>query len=151
MSNLLKASASIIIDAPASEVWDALINPEKIKKYLHNTTAISDWKVGSKLEFKGEWKGKSYIDKGVIRTIEKNKLLEYTWLSSSSGLEDKPQNYALVSFRLVPEGKRTSLTVTQDNIKNEEARKNSITNWASALSLLRKTVERDASFEKRLL
>ena len=145
MLNTLKASASILVDAPVQEVWDALVNPEKIRKYLHNTTAISEWKEGSKLEFTGEWKGKNYTDKGVIRKYQKDNLLEYTWLSSSSGLEDRPENYALVSYKLKPEGARTCLTVTQDNIKTEEARKQSVANWAAVLSDLRKHVEQEVA------
>ena len=143
MPNTLTASASIIIDAPVHQVWDALVNPQKIRKYLHNTTAISEWKEGSKLEFTGEWKGKNYTDKGVIRTFQKDSLLQYTWLSSFSGLEDRPENYALVSYTLAPEGRRTCLTVKQDNIKTEDARKQSVANWAAVLSDLRKNVEEE--------
>ena len=38
------AKADTTIDAPVDKVWDALINPEMIKKYMFGTTAISDWK-----------------------------------------------------------------------------------------------------------
>ncbi len=100
MKNKLVASAEIEINTPVSKVWDALTNPDKIKKYFFGTNAISDWKVGDPLEFKGEWEGKEYHDKGIILKSEKNKLFQYTYLSSMSGKEDIPENYATVTYEL---------------------------------------------------
>ena len=60
--NKLVAEAETKINVPVSKVWDALTNPDQIKKYFFGTNAISDWKVGSPLEFKGEWEGKEYHD-----------------------------------------------------------------------------------------
>ena len=74
MSANLIAKASTNISAPASRVWDALTNPEIIKQYFFGTQAISDWKEGSSLEFKGEWEGKKYLDKGIILKSEPEKL-----------------------------------------------------------------------------
>jgi hypothetical protein len=56
------ARASTIIDAPVAMVWDALVTPETIKRYMFGTTVVSDWKEGSSIVWKGEWKGKSYED-----------------------------------------------------------------------------------------
>ncbi|HHB51488.1 MAG TPA: SRPBCC domain-containing protein, partial [Saprospiraceae bacterium] len=39
MDKDLKVSKSITINATAEQVWDALVNPEKIKKYLFGTEA----------------------------------------------------------------------------------------------------------------
>ena len=88
MSANLIAKASTSISAPASRVWEALTNPELIKKYLFGTQAVSDWKEGSSLEFKGEWEGKKYLDKGIILKSEPEKLFQYTYLSSFSNLPD---------------------------------------------------------------
>jgi uncharacterized protein YndB with AHSA1/START domain len=142
MKDKFSAQVTIEIDANASEVWDALVNPQMIKKYLHNTNAVSDWKEGSTLEFRGEWKGKSYVDKGEIVKLEKEKLLQYTWLSSSSGMEDKKENYSLISYRLSSKNGKTSLTLTQDNIPNEEGKKQSEKNWSAVFEDLKKVVEK---------
>ena len=142
MKNKFSAQVTIEVDANASEVWDALVNPQMIKKYLHNTNAVSDWKEGSTLEFRGEWKGKSYVDKGEIVKLEKEKLLQYTWLSSSSGMEDKKENYSLISYRLTSKNGKISLTLTQDNIPNEEGKKQSEKNWSAVFEDLKKVVEK---------
>jgi uncharacterized protein YndB with AHSA1/START domain len=70
MNRQFVAKQEIIINAPTSKVWDALVNPEMIKQYMFGTNAISDWKKGSPIVFKGEWQGKTYEDKGVILRLE---------------------------------------------------------------------------------
>jgi uncharacterized protein YndB with AHSA1/START domain len=47
------AKSSIMIDAPAAQVWDALVNPAAIKQYMFGTNVISDWKKGSSILWRG--------------------------------------------------------------------------------------------------
>ena len=51
-------------DAPAKNVWEALINPAMIKQYFFGTDVVSDWKVGNSIVWRGTWQGKEYEDKG---------------------------------------------------------------------------------------
>ena len=142
MPGKLSVTINKNINAPVSKVWDALVNPEIIRQYLHGTEALSEWKKGSQLLFKGEWKGKSYMDKGIILDIEKEKLLRYTWLSSFSGLEDKPENYTTIAYHLSDEGNFTHLTLVQDNIKSAEGVKASEDNWEAVLTQLKNLLEK---------
>lgn len=142
MKNKYVAEVTKVMNAPASEVWDALTNPEKIKKYFFGTEAVSDWKEGSTLEFKGVWEGKEYSDKGKILKFEKGKLFQYDYFSSMSGLEDKPENYAVVTFELQPENGKTKLKITQDNIATEDSKKHSEENWSYILNSLKELVEK---------
>jgi len=141
MKNKFIAKAEIKLNAPASKVWDALINPTMIKQYLFGTEAVSEWKVGSTLEFKGIWEGKEYLDKGIILKSEKEKIFQYTYLSSFSGLEDVPENYATVTYELFPDNGETKLSITQDNVATEESQKHSEQNWASVLNTLKDLLE----------
>lgn len=138
----LTAKASVLIHAPASEVWDALINPEQIKKYLFGTEVMSDWKEGSPIVYRGSWEGKTYEDKGVIKKIEPEKILQSTYWSSMSGTEDKPENYALVTYELNKENDGVRLTITQDNCKTEESRQHSEKNWTMVLNILKEMLEK---------
>jgi uncharacterized protein YndB with AHSA1/START domain len=142
MSANLIAKASTNISAPASRVWDALTNPDIIKQYFFGTQAISDWKEGSSLEFKGEWDGKKYVDKGVILKSEPEKLFQYTYLSSFSNLPDLPENYANITYELLEEDGETTLTVKQENVANEEVRKHSEQNWENVLKALKDLLEK---------
>ena len=142
MSANLIAKASTSISAPASRVWEALTNPEIIKQYLFGTQAVSDWKEGSSLEFKGEWEGKKYLDKGIILKSEREKLFQYTYLSSFSNLPDLPENYSNVTYELYEDNGETTLTVKQENVANESARKHSEKNWEYVLKTLKDLLEK---------
>lgn len=141
MKSNIKAQASINIHATISNVWEALTNPEIIKKYFFGTNAITDWKVGSPIKFTGEWEGKSYTDKGTILAIQKNKLIKYDYWSSMSGIEDKPENYVIVTYQLSGEGENVNLSVLQENIPDEKMKVHSEENWNKVLKGLKKVVE----------
>jgi uncharacterized protein YndB with AHSA1/START domain len=137
----LIARSSITIDAPAAQVWNALVDPTAIKQYMFDTNVTSDWKKGSPIVWKGEWKGKAYEDKGVIRQIEPGRALQYTHFSPLAGLPDRPENYHTVTIQLSAEGERTRVSLTQDNNPTEEARAHSESNWGMMLEGLKKFVE----------
>ena len=141
MGRKITVETSIKINAPASKVWDALTKPELIKLYLFGTETKSDWKVGSPITYNGVWEGKPYEDKGIIKKIQKGKLLQSTYFSSFSGKEDKPENYATVTYELREENKGTLLTISQDNIENEEGKKHMKENWEMVLKKLKEVVE----------
>lgn len=143
MTTGLVAKQSVTIDAPCSAVWDALINPKTIKKYFFGTDAVSDWKEGGSIVFKGEWEGKKYEDKGVILKVREEKLLQYTHFSPLSGKPDKPENYHTVTIELSHENGQTNLTLTQDNNPDEESRKHSEQNWKMVLTGLKKLLEEE--------
>lgn len=137
----LIAKTSTSINAPVNKVWQALTDPKLIKQYLFGTNAVSDWKEGSSLTYSGEWEGKSYQDKGEIVKIIPEKLLHTTYLSSMSNKEDKPENYANVIYEIESQANNSLLTITQDNIENEEQVDHMIQNWNMVLSGMKKLLE----------
>jgi uncharacterized protein YndB with AHSA1/START domain len=138
----LVAKASTAINAPAADVWDALVNPKKIQQYMFGTNVVSDWKKGSPIVWKGEWKGKKYEDKGVILQMERERLLRYSHFSPLSGLPEKPENYHTVTIELSAKGTQTLVSLSQDNNPTDEAREHSEKNWAMMLEGLKKLVEK---------
>ena len=144
MKSTITGRTSIEIDAPVQKVWEALTTPELIKQYFFGTNAISDWKVGSPIIFKGEWEGKSYQDKGTILSIIPFKLLRYSYWSSMSGIEDKPENYVIVTYNLFENGKMALLTVVQENIPDQKTKEHSEENWNTVLQQLKDLLERKA-------
>ena len=141
MNANLTAKTSITIHAPAKKVWDALTRPELVKKYLMGADVHTDWKVGSPLRYTGEYKGKPFEEKGVIKKIVPGRLLQATHFSVTSGNEDKPENYALVTYELEETDGRTVVTVSQDNIKDEKGVDGSKANWRAVLDGLKATAE----------
>lgn len=141
MNKTLIATASIEIKASPDWVWDALVNPEKIKVYLFGTNTSSQWTLGSDIIFEGEYQGQQYRDKGKITAIEKNKIVQYTYWTGFSGLEDKEENYSLVRFELQAVGDGTLLQLTQEGFPNEQAAGHSANAWKQIVEAIKNLVE----------
>ena len=142
MQNSLIVKTSVTLNATRERVWKALTDPEEIKQYLFGTKTKSDWKIGSPITYTGEWEGKSYEDKGVIVDLKPGELLHTTYFSSMSGKEDKPENYANVIYQIIPSGKQTVLSITQDNNADEKSRDHSKQNWKMVLQSFKELVEK---------
>ena len=141
MKNDLIAETSITIDASPSKVWKAITTPEKVKKYLMGTKVTTDWKEGSAISYEGEYNGKAYKDKGVIKKVEPGKILQSTYWSSMGGKEDKPENYNLVTYKLEDKDDKTVVTLYQDNIHSEKEKQHATENWKGVLEKLKTVAE----------
>jgi uncharacterized protein YndB with AHSA1/START domain len=141
MNKGLIAKASISINAPADKVWNALTNPEVIKQYMFGTTAISDWKEGSPIVWKGEWQGTTYEDKGVILKLNPERLIQYSHFSPLSGKLDLPESYHTVTIELVSDDAETTVSLFQDNNETGQEREHSEQNWQMMLDALKKLLE----------
>lgn len=136
-----KSNASVWIHAPVHKVWQALIDPAQIKEYFFGTNAVSDWKEGSKLYFRGEWEGKQYEDKGTILEMKEDRLLKYNYYSNFSALPDEPENYQVITYSLSEENNGTRLDILQENVDTQERADHSGENWKLVLDGLKKHVE----------
>ncbi|MEP7108016.1 MAG: SRPBCC domain-containing protein [Ferruginibacter sp.] len=145
MKQAITGNSIVNINAVASAVWDALIRPELIKQYFFGTEAISDWNEGSPIIFKGAWGDKLYEDKGTILIVEPEKLLRFSYWSSLSGIEDKPENYQIITYELFDEGGDSTLSITQENIPDENTKMHSEKIWRKVLNDLKGLLERDES------
>ncbi len=141
MKNSLIAEVSISVEATPKQVWKALTTPALIKKYLMGTDVKSDWKEGFPIEYMGEYDGKKYHDKGVIKKLEPEKIFQSTYWSSMSGKKDKPENYNLVTYKIVELDGKTLITLTQDNNATEKEKEHSTENWKMVLKKLKEVVE----------
>ena len=141
METDIKNRVAITINAPAEKVWKALTDPEIIKKYFFGTNTETDWKKGHPIRFYGEWQGKKYQDKGTILDIDKGKMIKYDYWSSMSGIEDKPENYVIITYKLSQDDGKTRVEIIQENIPDEKMREHSEQNWKMVLDGLKKVVE----------
>jgi uncharacterized protein YndB with AHSA1/START domain len=142
------AQVSQIIDAEPATIWKALTDPKKLKTFFMGSDVESDWRVGSPIRFRGEFKGKPYEDKGEIQTVEVEHRLSFSHFSPLTGEPDRPENYHVVTFDLEPTEKKTRVTLTQSNLIGR-AKKSDVDhraeyekNWTSVLDGLKKVVEK---------
>src|SRR5262245_39246192 len=137
----LRVTKSIQIKADKIKVWAALTTPLKIRQYLYGAETITDWKVGSPIVFRGEVQGQKWQDKGTILEIEPGELLRYSYWSGYCGLEDLPENYASVTYRLQSRDGETLLTITQRGYASQASRQSSEIGWNSILEKIKTIVE----------
>ena len=141
MTEEITLKKSIHINASTAKVWEALTNPELIKKYFFGTECISDWKKGSPILYKGIYEGKAYEDKGNILDIEKGKFILYNYWSSFSGTEDIPANYSEIKYELSADNNGTIFTIIQRGFKTQETHDHSDTNWGYVMDGLKKMLD----------
>ena len=141
MSENLVAKATTTINASKSQVWTALTDPTLIKRYMFGTNVSSDWKVGNPITWKGEMKGVSYEDKGIILQFEPEKTLSYSHFSPLESKPNLPANYHNVIINLADSDGKTNVTLTQDNNSTEEAKQCSQENWIVMLKGLKEMLE----------
>jgi uncharacterized protein YndB with AHSA1/START domain len=127
----LTLKTEITFEEPIEKVWKGVTDPAIVKQYFFGTDLKSDFKKGNRITFSGEWEGKSYEDGGTILEIDPPKLLKYSYWSSMAGTEDKPENYNDVTYELDEANEVTTLTITQDGVKNQQSLEHSESNWKS--------------------
>lgn len=103
------------------------------------TNVTSDWKEGSAINYEGEYQGKKYHEKGIIKKLDPGKTFESTYLSSDK--EDKPGNYKLVTYKITEKEGKSVVTLTQDNNASEKEKEHSTSNWKMVLKKLKEVVE----------
>jgi uncharacterized protein YndB with AHSA1/START domain len=143
----ITAQATIDIAAPPQRIWKALTSPEKLKAFFFGADVASDFQVGSPIRMSGDYKGKAYTDKGTILAAVPDRRLSFSHWSEMSGAPDKPENYHVVTFDLVPSGNGTKVRLSQSNLTGgvrESDVKNRAQyekNWQGVLEGLKKVVE----------
>ena len=142
----LIAKVSTTTNVPVAKVWDDLISPAAIKKFMFGTEVISEWKEGSPIVWKGVWEGKPYEDKGVILKIEPQRRLQYTHFSPLSGDADIPENYHTLTYVLSKGGDKTLIELSQDNNSSKEDLEHSKKMWESLLAGLKKVLEENQGY-----
>jgi uncharacterized protein YndB with AHSA1/START domain len=145
MKNDLTIRKSVTLNADVAAVWDALTNPAMTSRYMFNCECVSDWKVGSRLDWRSTVDGKVYVTGKVVNFIP-GQLLEYTTFEPSGDWEDIPSNHLTVTIQLIVKSGRTLLKVshgdfanaTQGRIRHRDADKG----WDSALENLKDVLEK---------
>ena len=115
MNSPLVINSEIMINAPATKVWDALTKSEWTKQYMFGCEAISDWQPGSTLIWKGNFDGVEMIAvKGQVVSIQPTQTLVYTVIDPNNpAIPDVPENYLTVTCQLTEHDGNTHLSVTQ--------------------------------------
>ena len=142
MDNKLKCEKTIMINAPVTKVWQALITADSVKQYFFGNEVITDWNVGSSIVFKGDWENEEHLGRGIILNRVPYRLFRFSYWSTLSGLENKSQNYLHVTYKLAEEREDfTELTASFEKIPNEEMKRKIEDDLNKVLAGIKQVVE----------
>jgi uncharacterized protein YndB with AHSA1/START domain len=140
--NKLQIKAAIQIQKPAEEVFEAIVDPEKMKNYFISGSS-GRMEAGKSLM----WKFPEFDDEYEVKTgaVEKNKFISFNWQNG-----DKE---TLVEISLTPkENNSTLVNVTEGEMEYDEAGinllKGNTEGWANFLACLKAYLEYGINLRK---
>jgi uncharacterized protein YndB with AHSA1/START domain len=138
-------SKSIRINASLNAVWEALTQPGLMKRWMSDSEIeiVTDWEVGSPIIINVQdvsYKT-AFTNTGIVLQFLKDKVLEYSHLSSLSRLPDQAENYTIIRFTLQPEDGHTLLELNLNNFPTESHYKHIDFYWTITLDVLKRFVE----------
>jgi len=139
MLKAMQVVKTIELGADPTAVWNALTNPEQTKRYFFGCEAMSDWKVGSVLDYRCEVDGsKVTVVTGEIRAIDPERYLEHTCRAAQ---EDAPGEETVATYTLTAIDGGTQLSVTQGEFADEGNSDRHGASWDLVLKGLKTLVE----------
>ncbi|OXB01140.1 ATPase [Flavobacterium oncorhynchi] len=107
--------STTILNASIEEVWNALTKPDLVKQWQYGSELITDWKTGNEIRFRNEWEGQVFEQWGSILEIVPNQKIKYSLFFPRPELEDKPENYYIMSYILFEESNKVKLQIIQED------------------------------------
>lgn len=125
------------IESTADEVWHALTDAGVTAAYWGHSN-VSDWAVGSGWEHvRTDGSGIADVVGEVVESDPPRRLVT-TWAAPDGPPARGPSR---VSFDVEPHGGIVRLTVTHENLADEEERRNASAGWSAVLSNLKSLLE----------
>lgn len=105
----------ITINATAQRVWDIITKPEYVKLWQYGSELITTWEPGSDIRFRTEWEGTVFEQWGKVLAVQPQELISYSLYAPRPGLDDKPDNYFIMSYFLTEKDDQTELKIIQED------------------------------------
>lgn len=135
----MQVTRTIELQADPTAVWNALTTPELTKQYFFACEAVSDWTVGSALDYRCELDGSQVtVVTGEIRVIDPPRQLQHTCRGVGDGATGQE---TVATYTLTPTDGGTQLTVTQGEFADEGNSEQHGASWDIVLKGLKALVE----------
>ena len=144
MAETFVGHASVTINTSKAHVWDALVNPEKIKQYMPVTSVVSDWRENSPIVWRSEFQDKPFEVRGTILRSDPERLLEYDHslpVFRASGRGHSSSSYRRVTIELRDEGAQTHVSVTEKGNETKGEFEHSEGSWRMVLNGMKALLE----------
>lgn len=112
----MATNISIIkINASTQKVWDTITKPELVKLWQYGSDLLTSWEIGSDIKFRTVWEDKVFVQWGKVLEIIPTEIVKYSLFAPRPDLEDKPENYFIMSYVLTYENGQTKLEIIQED------------------------------------
>jgi uncharacterized protein YndB with AHSA1/START domain len=112
---MAKNVSTIKINASIQRVWDTITKAELVKLWQYGSDLITTWKIGSDIRFRTQWDDKVFEQWGKVLEIKPNEMVKYSLFAPRPDLEDKPENYFIMSYILTRMDGQTKLQIIQED------------------------------------
>lgn len=96
-----------------------LTDPRLVKQWQYGSDLDTDWTAGSPIRFTSEWQGNTFEQWGTALDVTAPERLRYSLFAPRPGVEDRPENYFTMTYRLDTEDGATLLTITQQDPREQ--------------------------------
>src|SRR5687768_576623 len=135
--------SKITINASIQRVWDTITKPELVKRWQFGSDLLTTWETGSTIKFITAWEGQIFEQWGSIIEVKPIELVRYRLFAPRPGLEDKPENYFIMSYILTEQDGQTRLEIRQEDNRPGVKQEKEQGEENPVLKLLKDTAERD--------
>ncbi|MBJ8348435.1 metalloregulator ArsR/SmtB family transcription factor [Antrihabitans sp. YC2-6] len=127
----------IYIESSPEKVWDALTDADLTARYWGHSN-VSDWAEGSRWEHRRtDGSGTADVVGTVVESARPTRLVT-TWADPDS---ESAEGTSRVTFDIAPFGDIVRLTVTHEDLADEDERADAASGWAAVLSNLKSIIE----------
>lgn len=112
-------TSEVLIAASRSEVWRWLVEPERVRLWQYGCELITGWQHGGEIRFRNEWDGQIFEQWGTVLEVNEPQKIRYSLFFPRSWLEDRPENYFVVTYFLEDASQGTKLSVFQEYNREE--------------------------------
>jgi uncharacterized protein YndB with AHSA1/START domain len=135
------ATATVTINAPISQVWRTLTDPQQPRKFMFGPEMITDWKEGSEVVYRGERDGQPFEDKGRIVKVIPEKMLVMTHYNPNEGEPAILEECQAITYDLSEKNGKTIFKLGQDTCANAVAKVDFEKRWPRLVSAAKKMVD----------
>ena len=107
--------STIKINASKQKVWNTITQAKLIKLWQYGSDLLTSWEIGSDIKFRTEWEDKVFEQWGKVLEFKPNEIVKYSLFAPRPDLEDKPENYFIMSYVLTEESGQVKLEIIQED------------------------------------
>lgn len=135
-------TSRITIHARAQQVWAALTDPVKVKRWQYGSDLVTTWQPGTPIRFVTPWGDQVFEQWGTVLEFEPPVRLKYSLFAPRPDLADRPENYFRMTYQLEESAGETTLSIIHDDPRPRAAEAGDDDGGNAVLEALKALVER---------